>query len=119
MGNSGKPAPEVGGEQALWQSGGVVDRFEARKRLELSMAMLAADGEMVGEARTGGRGGRRLGLGATRRCTGAWGRVGWGSEGSGRHCMVIPQQRHDSAVGAKGGGRRKSLSRGSGSLYSW
>jgi hypothetical protein len=42
-----------------------------------------------------------------------------GSEGPGRHCMVIPQQRHDSTVGAEGGGRRNSLSRGSGSLYSW
>jgi hypothetical protein len=82
VGNSGKPAPEVGGEQELWQGGGVVDRFEARKRLELSMAMLAADGEMAGEARTGGRGGRRLGLGAARRCIGAWGRVGWGFGGA-------------------------------------
>jgi hypothetical protein len=34
VGKSGKPAPEVGGEHALWQGGGVVDWFEARKRSE-------------------------------------------------------------------------------------
>jgi hypothetical protein len=47
--NSGKSAPEVGGEQVLWQGGGVVDRFEAKKRLErgspeVSMVALAAAG---------------------------------------------------------------------------
>jgi hypothetical protein len=33
--------------------------------------------ESTVEARTGGRGGRRLGRGAARRCTRAQGRVGW------------------------------------------
>jgi hypothetical protein len=88
VGNSGKPAPEVGGEQALRQGGDVVDQFEARNRseggsLELSMAALAADGETAAEAGTGGRGGRRLGRGAAWRCTGARGRVGWGFRGDG------------------------------------
>jgi hypothetical protein len=89
VGNSGKPAAELGGEQALWQGGGVVDRFKVRKRsggggsLELSTAVLAADGETAVEARTGSRGGRRLGRGAARRCTGAWGRVDWRFRGVG------------------------------------
>jgi hypothetical protein len=66
----------------------VVDWFEARKRSvwgspELSTVALAADGETTAEARTGGRGGRRLGQGAARRCTGARGRVGWGFGGAG------------------------------------
>jgi hypothetical protein len=60
VGNSGKPAPEVGGEQALWQGGGVVDRFEVRKRSEggsseLSTVALATDGETAVEAWIGGR----------------------------------------------------------------
>jgi hypothetical protein len=82
VGDSGKPASEVVGEQALWQGGGVVDQFEARKRSEggspqLSMVVLAADGETAAEARTRGQGGRRLSRGAVRRCTRARGWVGW------------------------------------------
>jgi hypothetical protein len=82
VGDFGKPAPEVGREQALWQGGSVVDRFEARKRSEggspkLSTATPVADGETEAEAWTGGRGGRRLGWGAARRCTRARGWVGW------------------------------------------
>jgi hypothetical protein len=38
---------------------------------------LAADGEPVVEARISGRGGRRLGRGAVRCCTGARGWIGW------------------------------------------
>jgi hypothetical protein len=81
VGDFGKPAPEVGREQALWQGGSVVDRFEARKRSEggspkLSTATPVADGETEAEAWTGGRGGRRLGWGAARRCTRARGWVG-------------------------------------------
>jgi hypothetical protein len=88
VGDSSKPTPKVGGEQALWQGGGVVDWFDARKRseggsLELFVAAPVVDREMVAEARTGGRGGRRLGQGATRRCTGARGRVDWGFEEAG------------------------------------
>jgi hypothetical protein len=84
VGNSGKPAPEVGGEQVLWQGGGEVDRFEAKKRSEggspeVSMVVLAAAGEPAVEARTRGQGGRRLGRGAARSCIGAQGvRRGWG-----------------------------------------
>jgi hypothetical protein len=123
-GDSGKPAPEVGGEHASWQGSGVVDRFEARKRLggggspELSVAALVAGGETTAEARTGGRGGRRLGRVAARRYTGARVRVGWGFRGPGRRCTVVPQRRHGSALG--GGGRRKEKGSfiGSGSLYS-
>jgi hypothetical protein len=64
----------------------VVDRFEARKRSEggspeLSTAVLVADGGTTAEAWTRGRGGKRLGRGAARRCTGAQGRVGWGIGG--------------------------------------
>jgi hypothetical protein len=33
VGDSGQPAPEVGGEQVLWQGGGVVDYFEAKKEI--------------------------------------------------------------------------------------
>jgi hypothetical protein len=56
----------------------VVDRFEEKKRSEggspeLSMAALTADWEPTVEARTGGRGGRRLGRG--------W--VGWEFGGAG------------------------------------
>jgi hypothetical protein len=88
VGNSGKSAPEVGGEQALWQGGGVVDRFEVRKRSEggspeLSTVALVANGETAMKGRTGGRGGKRLGREATRRCTGARGRVGSGFGGVG------------------------------------
>jgi hypothetical protein len=59
MVNFGKPAPEVCGEQAVWLGGGVVDRFEVRKRSEggspeLSTVVLAADGETAAEGRTGG-----------------------------------------------------------------
>jgi hypothetical protein len=50
---------------------------------ELSTAALAADGEPVAEARTRGRGGRRLGQGAARRGTEARGRVGWEFGGAG------------------------------------
>jgi hypothetical protein len=42
---------------------------------------LAADEEPAVEARTGGRGGRRLGRGAARRCTRARGWVGTVGEG--------------------------------------
>jgi hypothetical protein len=42
---------------------------------------LAADGEPVVEAGTSGRGGRRLGRGATQRCTRARGRFGTVREG--------------------------------------
>jgi hypothetical protein len=60
----------------------VVDRFEVKKRSEggspeLSTTALAADWEPEAEAWTGGRGGRRLGWGAARRCTEALGRVSW------------------------------------------
>jgi hypothetical protein len=123
VGNSGKPAPEVGGEQALWQGGGVVDRFKVRKRSEgrapeLSMAALAADGETVAEGRTGCRGGRRLGRGAARRYTRARGRVGWGFGGVGEvlhgGSTMVARRR------SGGGGRRKEKGSftGSGSLYS-
>jgi hypothetical protein len=40
-----------------------------------------ADGELAVEAGTGGRGGRRLGQGAARRCTRARERVGTAREG--------------------------------------
>jgi hypothetical protein len=81
VGNSGKPAPEVGGEQELWQGGGVADQFKARKRLEggspkLSTVALTDDRETAAETQMGGRGGRQLGRGAVWRCTGARGRVG-------------------------------------------
>jgi hypothetical protein len=103
----------------------VVDRFEVRKMSEggspkLSTVALAADGETAAEARTGGRGGWRLDRGAARRCTGAQLRDGstGGSEGPGWRCTVVPQWRHDNAVG--GGGRRKEKGSfmGLGSLYS-
>jgi hypothetical protein len=42
---------------------------------------LAVDGELVVEVGIGGRGGRRLGQGATRRCTRAQGRVRTVGEG--------------------------------------
>jgi hypothetical protein len=100
-----------GGEQALWQGGAVVDRFEARKwsgggAPELSTAVLAVDLEMTAEARIGGRGGRRLGRGAARRCIGARGRVGWG--------FGAALQFHNGGTVAQwgGGGRRKGPSRG-------
>jgi hypothetical protein len=110
VGDSGKPAPEVGGEQVLWQGGGMVDRFEVKKRSdggspELPTMMLAADGEPAAEARTGGRGGRRLG----RELRGAAPELGDGStmssKGPGWCCTVVPQWWHDGAVG--GGGRRR------------
>jgi hypothetical protein len=83
VGDFGKPAPEVGGEQVLWQGGGVVDQFEAKKwseggSLELSTMTLVADGEPATEARTRGRGGRRL-VGELR---GAAPELGDGSVGS-------------------------------------
>jgi hypothetical protein len=101
----------------------VVDRFEEKKRSEggspeLSVAALTADWEPKVEARTGGRGGRRLGRVAARRYTGARGRVGWGFRGPGQRCTVVPQRWHGSALG--GGGRRKEKGSfiGSGSPYS-
>jgi hypothetical protein len=80
VGNSGKPTPEVGGEQELWHGGGVADHFKARKRLEggspkLSTVALTDDRETAAETQMGGRGGRQLGRGAVWRCTGARGRV--------------------------------------------
>jgi hypothetical protein len=123
MVNFGKPAPEVCGEQAVWLGGGVVDRFEVRKRSEggspeLSTVVLAADGETAAEGRTGGRGGRRLCRGAARHCTGVQGRVGWEFRGvrealHGGSTMVAWQR-------SGGGGRRKEKGpfTRSGSLYS-
>jgi hypothetical protein len=123
LGNFGKPAPKVGGEQALWQGGGVVDRFEARKMSEggspeLSTAALGLTkkrrlkheprveeaGDWVGELRGAAP---ELRDGST-----------GGSEGSGWRCTVVPQRRHDNTVG--GGGRRKEKGSftGLGSLYS-
>jgi hypothetical protein len=110
VGDSGKPASEVGGEQVLWQGGGVVDQFEAKKRSEggspeLSTVVLAADGEPAVEARTGGRGsgdwvGELRGT-ALEHGDGSAER----SKGPGRHCTVVPQWRHGGAVGEEEGER--------------
>jgi hypothetical protein len=110
VGDSSKPASEVGGEQVLWQGGGVVDQFEAKKRSEggspeLSTVVLAADGEPAVEARTGGRGsgdwvGELRGT-APEHGDGSAGR----SKGPGQHCTVVPQWRHGGAVGTEEGER--------------
>jgi hypothetical protein len=89
VGNSGKSAPEVGGEQALWQGVGVVDRFEVRKRSEggspeLSTVVLVATGETAMKGWTGGRGGKRLGREATRWFHNSGMAAQWGVEGGGR-----------------------------------
>jgi hypothetical protein len=108
--DSGQPAPEVGGEQVLWQGGGVVDYFEAKKRSEggspkLSTTVLVADEEPMMEARTGGRGGMRLGRGAARCCTGARGRVSWEFRGA---RMVLHRGSTSAAQRCSGvGGRRR------------
>jgi hypothetical protein len=36
MEDSGKPAPEMGGEKLLWQDSGVVDRFEGQGHRKLT-----------------------------------------------------------------------------------
>jgi hypothetical protein len=50
VGDSGKPAPEMGGEKVLWQGSGVVDRFEGQGEggcspLRLSMVAWVNRGE--------------------------------------------------------------------------
>jgi hypothetical protein len=88
----------------------VVDRFEVKKRSEggspeLSTTALAADWEPKAEAWTGGRGGRRLGRGAARRCTEALGRVSWEFGGA----RVVLHGRSTTAAWWRsgGGGRRR------------
>jgi hypothetical protein len=124
VGDSGKPAPEVGGEQVLWQGGGVVDRFEAKKRSEgahrsCPRRCLQLMGNRQRKHESGVEG---AGDSVGELC-GAAPELEDGSarslEGPGRRCTVVPQRRHDSVVGAEGGGGRKGPSQGSGSLYSW
>jgi hypothetical protein len=39
VGDSDKPAPEMGGEKVLWQGGGVADRFEGQGEGGCSLVM--------------------------------------------------------------------------------
>jgi hypothetical protein len=110
VGDSSKPAPEVGGEQVLWQGSSVVDRFEAKKgrrgahrscprrRLRLTGNRWQKHGPGVEGA---GDWVRELRGAAPKLVDGSAG----SSEGPGRRCTVVPQQRHGGAVG--GGGRRR------------
>jgi hypothetical protein len=110
VGDSGMPAPEVVGEQALRQGGGVVDRFEARKRSEGAHQSyprwhlrLMGKWQRMHEPRVEGAGDwfAELRGAAPELGDGSDGR----SEGPGRHCMVVPQRWHGGTVGVEEGER--------------
>jgi hypothetical protein len=111
VGDSDKLAPEVGQEPMLWQGGGVVDRFEAKKRSEGGSPELymAALGLMGNRRRKHGPGVEGAGD-WVRELHGAAPKLRDGTAGSteglGWRCTVVPQRRHDDTMGAEGGGGR-------------